>query len=482
MTGTEKQHNTVETAEVRYVYRPVESLLLVMITNKHSNIVEDLETLRLFAQVLSEYCPGELDDTSVCKNAFEITFAFDEVVALGHSENLSLRDIQTNIEMDSHEEKLAIMIRQSKEREAQEEMKRKAKSMSREKGAKAMGGIGGGGMGGYSAGTPDVTPGVSPFVPDAFSGFNAGGASPVPTFVKPVKKGAGMQLGAKKGDDSLLQAMAKEGDIAPDIPPGGLGPPGAPAAMAAAAVAGGGSTAPVQLAIEEKLSVTLLRDGGLQAMEIKGDLQLLVTDPNYAKVCVPLALGENAGFQFKTHPNIDKGRYGAEGVLGLKDASRAFPTNSSLGVLKWRFQTAEDSHAPLLITCWPTATGGDSFEVNLEYELNGAHELRDVRINVPLAGPPLSQSCEIGEAAYDQRSKHLVWHIPIIDSSAASSTMEFTASAPAGADSFFPIHVFFSSPRTLCQLDTNGVFSSESGAAVPFHKHSLLAVESYTIV
>eukprot|EP00967_Tisochrysis_lutea_P124327 scaffold207776_cov32-Tisochrysis_lutea.AAC.6 len=39
---------------------------------------------------------------------------------------------------------------------------------------------------------------------------------------------------------------------------------------------------------------------------------------------------------------------------------------------------AEDSHAPLLITCWPTATGGDSFEVNLEYELNGAHELRDV--------------------------------------------------------------------------------------------------------
>lgn len=35
-----------------------------------------------------------------------------QVVALGHSENLSLRDIQTNIEMDSHEEKLAIMIRQ----------------------------------------------------------------------------------------------------------------------------------------------------------------------------------------------------------------------------------------------------------------------------------------------------------------------------------------------------------------------------------
>eukprot|EP00967_Tisochrysis_lutea_P124328 scaffold207776_cov32-Tisochrysis_lutea.AAC.7 len=62
------------------------------------------------------------------------------------------------------------------------------------------------------------------------------------------------------------------------------------------------------------------------------------------------------------------------------------------------------------------------------------------------------------------------------------SLAHLAASPPAGADSFFPIHVFFSSPRTLCQLDTNGVFSSESGAAVPFHKHSLLAVESYTIV
>jgi hypothetical protein len=35
--------------------------------------------------------------------------------------------------------------------------------------------------------------------------------------------------------------------------------------------------------------------------------------------------GPNAGFQFKTHPNIDKAGYG-NGVLGLKDPSRPFPT------------------------------------------------------------------------------------------------------------------------------------------------------------
>ncbi len=67
-SGTEKQHNTVETADVRYVYRPVEGLLLVLITNKHSNIVEDLEMLRLFASVLNEYCPGEMDEHAICRN------------------------------------------------------------------------------------------------------------------------------------------------------------------------------------------------------------------------------------------------------------------------------------------------------------------------------------------------------------------------------------------------------------------------------
>ena len=67
-----------------------------------------------------------------CRNGLELAFAFDEIVSMGHKENVTLRDIQTHIEMESHEEKLANMIRQSKEREAQETMKLKARSLARE--------------------------------------------------------------------------------------------------------------------------------------------------------------------------------------------------------------------------------------------------------------------------------------------------------------------------------------------------------------
>ena len=138
------QHTFIETDSVRYVYQPIEDLFLLLITNKASNIVEDLETLRLLSKLVPEVAGGVSEDR-VMDKMFELVFAFDEVLTTGgHRENITLTQIQTNLTMDSHEEKLHKMIEQSKIGSAKEEADRKAKAFREEKRQQKMAGIGGG--------------------------------------------------------------------------------------------------------------------------------------------------------------------------------------------------------------------------------------------------------------------------------------------------------------------------------------------------
>ena len=92
----------------------LQGMYLLLVTNKASNILEDLETLRLMSKVLPEYVLPPVDEESIIGAAFELLFAFDEVISLGYKENVTVGQVKQNTEMESHEEKLHKMIIQSK--------------------------------------------------------------------------------------------------------------------------------------------------------------------------------------------------------------------------------------------------------------------------------------------------------------------------------------------------------------------------------
>lgn len=103
------QHTIVEQDNVRFVYQPLDELYIVLITNRQSNILQDIDSLHLFAQVVTSICRS-LDEREILRNAFELLSAFDELVTLGYRENLSLSQIKTFLSMDSHEERIQEII------------------------------------------------------------------------------------------------------------------------------------------------------------------------------------------------------------------------------------------------------------------------------------------------------------------------------------------------------------------------------------
>jgi hypothetical protein len=44
---------------------------------------------------------------------------------------------------------------------------------------------------------------------------------------------------------------------------------------------------------------------------------------------------------------VDKNLFKNNSVIGLRDPSKSFPVGQDVGVLKWRFQTQEETEIPL---------------------------------------------------------------------------------------------------------------------------------------
>lgn len=436
-----KDHTYIETESVRYVYQPMESLFLVLITNKASNILEDLETLRLLAKVVQDCCHIQVNEELLLKHAFDVIFAFDEVISFGHRESVTLSQIKTYCEMDSHEEKLHQMIEQSKINEAKEAAKKKAfelakNRMSQKADNSSMGGGGGGGSGGGSS-VEDQLKALQMSSPGPSMGDSSGGGSAPPW-------GSSMSMGDDSGSAPIRSAMPKRGMALGKKPPAGMmafggdpaeaAMPGEPAkveeAAAPAPAAVNPLLDPVTVTIDEKISANLQMEGGIVGeAECLGQFVVNVLDTAKADlVCFKLA-EKDARFKFKVHPNLNKASE-ANNILEIRDPSRAYRANTPAPLLKWRYTSSKDEFLPITLSCWPSSTA-DGTAVVLEYELTDTNVcLQDIHVRFPCppnAKPQIGQP-DSGEAAYDPNSQQVHWYIPSIDKDEASGTFEFTAS------------------------------------------------------
>lgn len=98
----------------------------IILNYSQSNILQDIESLHLFARVITDLC-RTCNEHDISVKAFEVLCAFDEIITEGYRENVNLSQVKSNIEMESHEERNQEIIAKNKEQEAKEELKRRAK-------------------------------------------------------------------------------------------------------------------------------------------------------------------------------------------------------------------------------------------------------------------------------------------------------------------------------------------------------------------
>jgi coatomer subunit delta len=273
-------------------------------------------------------------------------------------------------------------------------------------------------------------------------------------------KGKGMQLGKKSKTTDMFERV--RGDLGPEAEETAASPlvpnhPAVPAEQAPAQPSIMSSSLDrdaIHVTIAETINAKLSREGSVNSMEVKGDLQLRISDQTLTKVKLDLVANPSHGVQFRTHPNVDRGLFNSSKAVQMSNTTKGFPVNNSVGVLRWRATPKADdtSAVPITFTVWVNKGSDDTYNITVEYELTGGDPLKDVTVIIPYAtSEPAVSSFD---ATYEVSGDSLEWTIGLVDDSNATGSFEFEAQA-GDENEFFPMQVKFGKTKPFIDVDVS---------------------------
>lgn len=508
VSSISSDHTFVEDEHVRYVYKPIDEFYIILVTNRQSNIIQDLATLNIFSQTVNATI-SNFDEYEIYENAFEILSSFDEIICMGYKENLSYTQVANFLAMESHEEKIQEIISRNKENEATEQRKRRAKEIARREQDRKNGIVpqdyGMDHQSRFAANTND------PSVRKAFDSYYSHASA----------EASQAYSGQNAHDDTLNNYYAGKGQpqSQPQSHSQGLNVSSGGASMQKSHsknFASSANRAPVAdkssyfgtavpeatnngilLSVNETINAVFNRDGSIESSELKGVFEIRVNDAALADATIKLVDSlkvDDRSYQFKTHPNIDKSLFLKEKRIALKDKAKSFPHNDqSLGVLRWRkVGAANDSQlVPLEMSTWVSANSdSSSFDVTLEFEVN--QDMGDMNVeNLGFIVPVPTQSVRINEDSNEFGASivdindevGIVIKLASALEAGQQGSVSFTIEADM-EDALFPINTHFSvSNSSLSGVNVDSVVkTSDNAEAYPFDIVRTIATDEYNIV
>jgi hypothetical protein len=267
-----------------------------------------------------------------------------------------------------------------------------------------------------------------------------------------------MQLGKKSKTTDMFERvrgeLGPEGEEEPLAPLVPSNPAATPEHTQSARASSAQDRDAVHVTVSETINAKLSREGAVNSLEVKGDLQLRISDPTLTKVKLDLVANASHGVQFRTHPNVDKALFNSSKAVQMSNATKGFPVNNSVGVLKWRATPkVDDSSAiPITFTVWVNKGSDDTYNVTVEYELTGGDHLKDVSVTIPFAtSEPAVSSFD---ATYEVSGDSIEWTIGLVDEGNASGSFEFEAHAD-DENEFFPMQIKFGKTKPFIEVDVS---------------------------
>ena len=439
LMNTGSQHTFIETDNVRYVYQPFEQMLLVIVTNKGSNIVDDLDTLRLLGRLLPEIVPLANDvgygtartEVEVQQAAFDIMFAFDEVISMGYRDNVTVDGVLTTLEMKSHEEDQANEAALQKVKEAILRGKEAAKQLKKEREGR----------------NREKEDSMKPTV------FSDPTPPPVQEEVKPIQRSAkpttgGLQMGLGRKKDMVRQIAQEDG---------GKVPTAAKTSRPAVST----STEKAETMIREEVSTTFDNDGmQLSDATLKGALFLYVPNDEYSLFEVQLSKKtlNRRNYDIRPHPTLSKV---IDDRCLIKTATQKFQKQKQHQILKWSLKASANISVPITVLVW-----GEDSKILVQYELAEEameSEFLNVKITIPApASPTIDESDE--NCFYDPDSGLITWRIEKIDRENPQAGVNISWDDPVPVTDVQPLTLDFQASPALSGVAVSSVLPIGPGA------------------
>jgi hypothetical protein len=429
-------HTTLETDAVRYLYRPLNELWISLITTKRSNVVSDIATLEFLSKlvVAAAECKhvSEVDSSLITSKAFEIIFALDEAISLGHVERVNLQEVNNILAMHSQAEIDTDNKTKAKEKQARlVALKRSHEIVEAQRAA-------------IVAASPHTLAGVanrvinivapttmlviqnnapSPEAPKV-TALPASLATPKvtkepakppssPPVVSASSSAGGMKLSNKKqkADDAISQVLRDEGIKVTTIPRGST------------TVMKEEQLAPYIVTMTEKISAEINSAGDVRTFEVTGYLSLRCIDPSGGGAPV-MQIKPTRGVAFKCAPLVDRAEFTKDLTIRV-DEARARDFENEVKLVTWRVSGVSP---PLKVFTWPEK---DNVIVELQYE--GPRQeltLDNVMVIIPTgdAGRPNVTAASAGKFKNNTSEGTLSWRVDDVGADMSGGALTLTKS------------------------------------------------------